>query len=298
MAGDTNESDGQDARDTGANVTSAEPDTRRRGLDPVFFGFSYSRTRPGSSNSRLHRAAGEADEFGVLLGCTSGYALRIVRAEAKLTPRGAARTYSMYDVFRVLAPLDIPADRLCQRCFGDAVIAEYRSAREGGRLAELALATAWDDQLAQIRRTFTVSADAAAFIAYSVATTADQTNAEPHRTAEKQTAPHTVTLSGHAAAVIAGLVGPQDDGSSTVADDPNKVWYDGINASDATWDEVRSAFPLSLFTTHDWSGSDFAAAQAEARKVFPLTTFRSWADASMRFEMGLVDHFYDPEAGC
>lgn len=274
---------------------------------PAVFGYAYQPHRPRYRRNRtLHRASTWlAAPEGMSLACPTGGGLRIAQPEVVLPSTdefGWCGDESL--VLLALATRGIPPARLCKRCFrtvADAYSALYAASRSEPLLLGM---LAWDYRTAQTRREVTVSADAAALIADAVAYTTGRAAGADTSTVEVSGEPVTVTLSGHADAVIAGLVGPADTGNSTVVDDRKRVWKQGIYASDATWDEVHAAFPLSLYHGRDLSGVDRAAVWAEIREAFPLSVFRQWADASLMFQeerygplWDQLTHYYDPEAG-
>lgn len=273
---------------------------------PAVFGYAYQPHRPRyRRNPTLHRASEWGGPEGMQLVCSTGGGLRIAKPEVVLPSTdefGWCGDESL--VLLALATRGIPPARLCKRCFrtvADAYGKLYRESRSEPLLLGM---LAWDYRMGQARREVTVSTDAAALIAAAIAYTTDRAAGTGEPRAAAGTEPVTVTLSGHADAVIAGLVGPADTGNSTVADDRERVWHQGVYASDATWDEMHAAFPLSLYHGRDLSGVDLVPVWAEIREAFPLSMFRQWADASLMFQeerygplWDQLTHYYDPEAG-
>lgn len=277
---------------------------------PAVLGFGFQ-TRTGKAvlRGKLHHGTEDATPEGVVIRCSTDFGLRIAQPEAVLPPIGKFAGTHRHLLLGALATLDLPPERLCLGCFGQDLITAYGSARADGSLTTLVEALTWEHDTAQAQRTITVSAAAAAVIAHQVAFTDDRRALRPGNGTVEPGATHTVTLNGHADAVICGLVGPQDLGKGTEADDRARVWYQGIHAPDSTWAQVHAAFPLSLCEDVDLSLVDTDATWDEIRREFPLPTFRAWADTTIRLRHTttepdgftttdpMTEHFYDPEAG-
>jgi hypothetical protein len=261
----------------------------------------------GRETPNLHRADTSDDQYatpeGLFLACKSAFALRMARPRAVLPGKDKWGGCDDDVLLTAFLRLRVRPKWLCKRCFGAELIGRYRSLHSTDPLLMDMLAWEWQNR--QTRRTVTVSAEAAAVIAEAVAFAADEPAAEGEPVGQPRTEPVTVTLSGHADALVAGMVGPPDTGNSTVTDDRKRVWKQGIHASDDTWREVHEAFPLSLVHERDMSTMDFHAVLAEVREAFPLAVFRKWADQSLRFQnpdirgqlWDNLAHYYDPEAG-
>jgi hypothetical protein len=271
---------------------------------PAVFGHAYQPHRPRYRETpTLHRA--DSWQFstpeGLPVACTAGFALRIANPQAVLPGTNEYAAYDELELLTALARINIVPARLCKRhCFSAELRETYIALYSPDPLVTQMLV--WEHVTGQMRRKVTVSADAAAVIAEAISCPATQSTGEP--TGQPLTGPVTVTLSGHADALIAGMVGPPDTGNSTVVDDPKRVWKQGIYASDATWAEVSAAFPSSLATERDMTAMDFGAVLAEVREAFPLSVFRQWAEASLRFAdhdlyavWDNLGHYYNPEAG-
>jgi len=270
---------------------------------PAVFGHAYHAYQPRRGVYRetptLHHADGTwATPEGLPLACTAGFALRIANPQAVLPGIDEYGRCDEGELLTALARMGIAPARLCKRhCFSAELRETYTALHRPDPLATQMLV--WEHVTGQMRREVTVSADAAALIAVAIGDGSAATSAV---VAGPGTEPVTVTLSGHADAVIAGLVGPPDTGN--IVDDRERVWHQGIYASTATWNEACAAFPLSLSLGRDLSRVDREAVWAEIREAFPLSVFRQWADASLRFQQMSPDpvadvlaHYYNPEAG-
>lgn len=300
----------QEMTDTVNTTPTTTPDSAlRQDWTPVVLGFGWQ-TRTGKRvvGGKLHLGRPDADLYGMYVRCERDHKLRIAKPEAIVPATDDHGGTHEHLMLGALLTLNLHANQFCTLCFPKDVIETYLHARANGSGPKLVEALRWEHETAQARRTVTVSADAAAVIAYEVAFTTDR-QARRDPTPEQGTAEHTVTVSGHADALIAGLVGPPDLGDTNVDDDRERVWHQGIFATNTTWAEAQAAFPLSLYTRRDLSQVDMDAVWAEIRQAFPLAVFRAWADKTLEFHhtgtsplLGeysepLLDHYYDPLAG-
>lgn len=229
---------------------------------PIVLGYGRNRLKPRSTpaGQQLHRAGDTADAHGLRLHCNSGHGLRILQPAAILPTDNADGADGAAAVLDALHTLAVDPARLCRRCFRDI------------------RPTYWEQRTARHRREVTVSADAAALIARVVAF---RDHEPPPPAGEASDGPRTATLSGHADAIIAGLVAPLD----------LEVRHKHINASDQTWAEIHAAFPLALHARADIDSMDITAVFAEIREVFPAHIFTDWADLAGQFT-DQISHFY------
>lgn len=267
--------------------TDANTGSRADKSAPAVLGFAAYRNGKPSPHSKLHRANGDGDRYGMYTFChRPTFSSRITRAEATMPPRDDYGTPFDDALIEQLVALDLPPQRLCMTCIPQQARAAY----------------AWEYETAHTSRTVTVSPDAAAVIAYEVAFTQNRVKAQRKPASMQPSTPITVTVSGHAEAAIAGFCALPDIGDSTLIDDPQRVWRQGIILGDSTWNELHTTFPLSLYEQRDFTTVDMDAVIAETRRVFPLSVFRTWADAAIKHNVGqdwstLTIHCYDPAAG-